>query len=142
MSYIHHLEMEVRDYELDLQGIVNNSVYQNYLEHARHSCIKEIGVDFDLLHQRGVDPVVVRIEIDYKNSLRSGDRFEVRTSMQAMGRLRFVFSQEIVRLPKQETCIVAQVIAATLVNGRPGPCPEIIEAWNNHLLQKEQAAAL
>lgn len=34
-SYPFSIEMEARDYELDLQGIVNNSVYQNYIEHAR-----------------------------------------------------------------------------------------------------------
>ena len=35
-GYTYELEMKVRDYECDIQGIVNNSCYQNYLEHARH----------------------------------------------------------------------------------------------------------
>ncbi|NLI24182.1 MAG: acyl-CoA thioesterase, partial [Bacteroidales bacterium] len=34
MGYYFELEMEVRDYECDIQGIVNNAVYMNYLEHA------------------------------------------------------------------------------------------------------------
>ena len=32
-QYIYELEMKVRDYECDLQGIVNNANYQHYLEH-------------------------------------------------------------------------------------------------------------
>ena len=35
-KYIYELEMKVRDYECDLQGIVNNANYQHYLEHTRH----------------------------------------------------------------------------------------------------------
>ena len=30
-QYIYELEMKVRDYECDLQGIVNNANYQHYL---------------------------------------------------------------------------------------------------------------
>ena len=33
-QYIYELEMKVRDYECDLQGIVNNANYQHYLEHT------------------------------------------------------------------------------------------------------------
>jgi len=32
MDYQFKVDFEVRDYECDLQGIVNNAVYQNYLE--------------------------------------------------------------------------------------------------------------
>ena len=35
-DYIFELEMKVRDYECDLQGIVNNANYQHYIEHTRH----------------------------------------------------------------------------------------------------------
>ena len=34
--YLHEHSFEVRDYECDLQGVVNNAVYMHYLEHARH----------------------------------------------------------------------------------------------------------
>jgi len=60
------LELAVRDYECDLQGIVNNAVYQNYLEHARHEYLHTLGVDFAALHAAGTEPVVTRIEIDYR----------------------------------------------------------------------------
>ena len=53
-------EMAVRDYECDLQGIVNNAVYQNYLEHVRHEYLKSIGIDFKSYAERGINLVVVR----------------------------------------------------------------------------------
>ena len=45
-EFVFVLDMEVRDYECDLQGVVNNSVYQNYLEHTRHKYLKSTGIDF------------------------------------------------------------------------------------------------
>ena len=73
--YIYELDFKVRDYECDLQGIVNNSVYQNYLEHTRHEFLLSRNVSFSGLHEQGVDAVVARIEIAFKNSLRSRDEF-------------------------------------------------------------------
>ena len=58
------LEFSVRDYECDLQGIVNNGVYLNYFEHARHSFLITKKIDFAGLHAEGIDLVVSRIEID------------------------------------------------------------------------------
>ena len=46
MQYAHEIELQVRDYECDQQAVVNNAVYQNYLEHARHEFLRSRGIDF------------------------------------------------------------------------------------------------
>lgn len=53
MDYIYELTMKVRDYECDLQGIVNNANYQHYLEHTRHEFLLSTGVSFAALHEQG-----------------------------------------------------------------------------------------
>jgi acyl-CoA thioester hydrolase len=119
MDNKHELELTVRDYECDLQGIVNNAVYLNYLEHARHTFLLERKVDFAKLHTEGIDLVVSRIEIDYKLSLTSGDRFVIRSSMNREGHLRVIFHQEILRMPDRKTVVMAKVVGVGLRNGRP-----------------------
>ena len=39
-KYVYEREMEVRDYELDAEGIVNNANYLHYLEHTRHGFLR------------------------------------------------------------------------------------------------------
>jgi acyl-CoA thioester hydrolase len=133
------LEMEVRDYELDLEGIVNNSVYLNYLEHARHLYLRRLGLDFSELHKQGVDAMVTRIEIDYLSPLRSGDRFAVRLDLERKGRLRLLFHQSIVKLPEGQPVVNALVTATCLVNGRPR-LPEVMDRALDQLLGPAEPA--
>jgi acyl-CoA thioester hydrolase len=119
MDNLFNLDFSVRDYELDLQGIVNNAVYLNYLEHARHEFLKSKGLDFNELHLQGYDAVVVRSEVDYKKSLRSGDEFTVETYVSREGRLRIIFHQTIRKKSDQSVVIKAQIFAACIHNNRP-----------------------
>lgn len=119
MEKQYQLELSVRDYECDLQGIVNNSVYLNYLEHARHTFLLSLNIDFAELHTHGIDLVVSRIEIDYKQSLTPGDRFVITSSMRREGHLRVIFDQEIHRLPDKKLVVIAKVVGVGLRNGRP-----------------------
>ena len=113
---------EVRDYECDLQGIVNNAVYQHYLEHARHLCLKPFGLSFAELTKAGVRLVVVRAELDYKAPLRSSDAFVVGSRIERRSPVRFVFLQEIVRVEKgRETLAVKAVITCAATDGRGKP---------------------
>ncbi len=114
------LEMAVRDYECDLQGVVNNAVYQNYLEHARHEYLKNVGIDFAALAAQGINLVVTRVEIDYKVSLTSGDRFMVEVRPVRISPVRIGFRQDIYRLPDRKPVVKALVTGTALnAKGRP-----------------------
>jgi len=118
-SYDFELEMQVRDYECDIQGIVNNSVYQNYLEHCRHKFLNEADLDFAQLHNDGIDAVVIRAELDYKFPLRPGDDFVVQLRMAKQGSLRIIFHQEVIRKADEKLMVKAKITAVLTKNGRP-----------------------
>jgi len=112
--------MSVRDYECDMQGIVNNSVYQNYLEHVRHEYLKRVGIDFADYTRRGLNLVVVRAELDYKSPLQSGDRFVVGLNLWRESQLKFAFYQDIYRMPDMKPVVKAKIIGTALnERGRP-----------------------
>ena len=58
MNYIFETRMEVRDYECDIEGIVNNANYLHYAEHTRHLFLRSLGVSFAKFHEQGIDAVV------------------------------------------------------------------------------------
>ena len=99
-QYIYELPMKVRDYECDLQGIVNNANYQHYLEHTRHEFLLATGVSFAALHAQGIDPVVARINMAFKTPLKSGDEFVSKLYMKKEG-IKYVFYQDIFRVDKE-----------------------------------------
>ncbi len=126
-NYSHEIEFKVRDYECDMQAVVNNGVYQNYLEHARHEFLLDRGVDFAAAAQEGINLVVVRAELDYKQSLTSGDRFVVRSRAQRLSRIRFQFLQDIYRLP-DDALMLSACITGTSLNARGRPFePEFLQ---------------
>ena len=126
------VEFTVRDYELDMQGIVNNSVYQNYLEHARHEYLHFHGIDFADLTERGVILVVKSITMDFKKSLKSRDRFKVVVETYKDGHLKLVFKQTIINLSDNKIALSALVTGVCLVNGRLVK-PETIDEINQFL---------
>ena len=116
-QYIYELEMKVRDYECDLQGIVNNANYQHYLEHTRHEFLTSVGVSFAALHEQGVDPVVARINMAFKTPLKSGDEFVSKLYMKKEG-IKYVFYQDIFRKSDQKVVVKSTVETVCVVNGR------------------------
>jgi len=111
------LEFSVRDYECDIQGIVNNANYQHFIEHARHEYIKTLGLNFTELHEQGVDMVVAKLEMAFKTPLKSNDKFLVTVTLKKEG-IRWIFLQDILRLPDLKVVVKARVDAVAVVNGK------------------------
>jgi acyl-CoA thioester hydrolase len=121
------ITLRVRDYECDMQGVVNNANYQHYLEHARHEFLKTIGLDFAKLNEEGILLVVKRIEMDYHFPLRSGDECEVSCQLERISPLRFGFVQQIIRTSDQKPIISARIIGTSINRqGRPF-LPEVLD---------------
>jgi len=126
LSYIFSTEFVVRDYECDIQGVVNNANYLHYLEHTRHEFLISKHINFIELHEEGIDLVVTKIEIEYKFPLRSSDRFIIRLNLIREGNIRLVFLQDIYRLPDEKLIARAKVAGVATKNGRPLPPRDLI----------------
>ena len=116
-KYIYCLEMKVRDYECDLQGVVNNANYQHYMEHARHEFLESRGENFGRLHDEGIDAMVAKIQIEYKLPLISGDKFMVGINIKRQG-AKLLFMQDIYRLSDGKLCTKGCVETICVQNGR------------------------
>lgn len=128
-QYDFKLEFQVRDYECDMQGHVNNAVYLHYLEHSRHEFIKQLGLDFADLVRRRISLVIIRAELDYRRSLYSGERFVVGVILERISPLRYRFIQDIFRLPDEELILKARITGTGLNDrGRPQLPEEIHQA--------------
>lgn len=123
-KYIYEMTMKVRDYECDLQGIVNNANYQHYMEHTRHEFIESIGLSFSDLHDKGIDAVVARINISYKIPLRSGDLFKSCLWLEKKG-IRWIFHQDIYKMTTGELTTTGEVTSVTMVNQSLAISPEL-----------------
>ena len=116
-NYIFETRMAVRDYECDIEGIVNNANYLHYCEHTRHLFLKQCGLSFAEMHEKGVDAVVARMTMQFKTPLRPDDEFVSRLRLTKEG-ITSVFHHDLFRFADEKLCFRAQVELVCIVNGR------------------------
>ena len=116
-EYIFETQLEVRDYECDIEGIVNNANYLHYTEHTRHRFLKACGLSFAEMHARGIDAVVARMNLEYKAPLRCDDIIVSRLRLEKQG-IRYIFVHDLYRESDNRLCFRGRVELVTLVNGR------------------------
>ena len=135
-DYIFETRMEVRDYECDIEGIVNNANYLHYTEHTRHLLLQSLGLSFSKMHEKGVDAVVARMNLQFKAPLRCDDVFVSRLALEKKG-LRYIFHQDIYRASENVMCLKSDVDIVCLINGKLVNSDDYDKAFARFLPNKE-----
>lgn len=114
---VFQIEMKVRDYELDVQGIVNNANYLHYFENTRHEFMQSLGIIFTRSHELGIDPVLARADLHYKTPLRGSELFISSMTVERKG-VKMIFHQQINRKSDGVLCCKGTIEAVVLQNGK------------------------
>ncbi|MEU7583741.1 acyl-CoA thioesterase [Streptomyces sp. NPDC041068] len=91
------VNVQVRGYETDSQGHLNQAVYLQYAEHARWSLLRAAGIAQTDLLDKGVGPVVLENTIRYLRELRAGDETTVSCAFVWGERKTFTIEQTVTR---------------------------------------------
>ena len=130
-KYTFTTTIKVRDYEVDVQGIVNNARYLHYLEHTRHEFCDSIGYSFREMHERGYDPVLSRAEVDYLTPLTLGETMVSCLNISRRGP-RYIFKQDIYKTDGTPV-VKALITVVVLHEGRVSRGDELNEAFGPYL---------
>lgn len=131
-KYCFETKMEVRDYECDIEGIVNNANYVHYCEHTRHLFLQQCGLSFAEMHEKGVDAVVARMKLEYKVPLRPDDEFYSRLWIEKQG-IKYIFHQDLFRASDEALCFRGEIILVCLVNGQLSDSEEYDKAFAKYI---------
>ena len=86
---------------------------------------------FRSMHERGIDPVLSKVEIEYKTPLGLGESFRSCLNISREG-ARFIFHQDIYN-SEGKIVVKAKVACVTTVNGRLTRGDELVEAFAKYL---------
>ena len=95
----------------------------HYCEHTRHLFLKQCGLSFAEMHEKGVDAVVARMSMQFKTPLRPDDEFVSRLGLTKEG-IKYVFHHDLYRSQEpgdgsqEKLCFRAKVELVCIVDGR------------------------
>jgi acyl-CoA thioester hydrolase len=120
----HVCQIVVRSYECDGYGHVNNAVYLNYLEVARHEYLRALGLSIDEMRATGIGLWVARVSIDFRSPALPDERLTIRTAPLKRARIGGILGQ---RIERGERLVAEAQITWVSVNasGRPVPLPPV-----------------
>jgi YbgC/YbaW family acyl-CoA thioester hydrolase len=82
-------EYQVMFFDTDCAAVVHNLAYLRVIETARTLLAEQLGFDMPAMAQKGVFPVLLRTEVDYRRPAKLSDRLVVRGHLDAVERVRF-----------------------------------------------------
>lgn len=119
-------EVQVMFFDTDCAGVVHNIAYLRFIEIARTLLAEQLGMGLVGMAERGVYPVVVRTEIDYKRPAKLADRLVIHGWLERIERLRFWCAFDVKR--PADGALIAQSLQTLCVIAMPAGKPVALSA--------------
>ena len=119
--------LQVRTYECDSYGHVNNANYLNYLEFARYEFLKDVGFNYVKAIGEGYGVFIARIEIDYKKPAITDDCLTITSWPLKKGSVSGVLAQEIRR---GDDLLIEAKVTWAFVDSTSGMPVRIPKEWD------------
>lgn len=128
------VEVRVRYSETDQMGIVYHGNYLPYFEIGRVEWLRNKGISYKTLEERGVALPIVSLTINYKKSARYDDLLIVKTKFKKQTSVKIEFDCEIVN-DQNELLTTGHFILVfiDIKTGRPMVPPDYINDILNSL---------
>lgn len=134
MAYL--FEHIVRSTELDSLGHVNNAKYLEYMEWARFEWICLAGFTWEELNRRQLLPVVVNLNLNYRQELRLMEKIRIVSTAGRIGKRSFVIHHEIYR---ENGDLAADAdFTMVMMDAKERRAADLPEEWVAELLQHQK----
>jgi len=125
----HKISFRVRYGETDQMGVVYHGNYAQYLEMGRVEWLRNLGVSYKALEEKGIMLPVIELNLKFKKPALYDDVLTVNTQLIKIPTVRIAFNYEI-RNQKEQLLVTAHTVLAfmDMNKKRPVGCPaDILE---------------
>lgn len=119
----HLTTLQVRSYECDSYGHVNNAVYLNYLELARMTYLRDMGFDMHRFRRLGYGVWVARLDIRFRAPATTEDQLTIETTPVKKGKTSGMLRQ-VVRRGSDSICEADVTWVCVGASGTPSRLPD------------------
>lgn len=121
--------IDVRGYEMDSYGHVNNAVYLNYFEHARWQLLAEEGMTLDTFNGWKRWPVVAGVEVQYLRPVKMGEKLTIKTQVVETRKTSCTFEHTIEREGEVVTRAKVHGVFINEAGKAASPPDKVREIW-------------
>ncbi|WP_268224012.1 acyl-CoA thioesterase [Sinomicrobium oceani] len=126
----HEIPIRIRYGETDQMGVVYHGNYAQFMEIGRVEWLRNIGVSYKSMEEKGVMLPVVSLHVEFKKPARYDDLILVKTTLVERPGVKIVFDYKIYDENGEVLTVGNTVLVfVDMKSGRPVRCPD-------HILKK------